>query len=294
MHLRVLSCSILAFVTCGLCRAQVLPSPRDFFTALVARYDPGHKPRAEDLAAISNVLMKQSAGEARATLPSVMAALAHRDDDIKMDALMALFAIGQRPDGAELLKSVVNDISLHLENTTDPRVPRFAVHVLATIHPVPPPEVVPVTLNFVKKTGQDLELQIAVSEILMERAPHDPAALDAIEKLAGTAASRKSRVAMIDAVGRRRSPDQRLTEIVVHSLKDSDPVVRRRAIYHVSRLGSAVRSKAASELQAIAANPNETPEMKRAAQNALSGRKRAVKPAPNHCGHRAVAGHSSA
>jgi len=260
---------LLAIVALSLnCLGQDAASLSKLYQDLIEAEAAGRQ-SATDIAGVLTTVPVRSSGEITEAIPYIISATTHQDDKIKLAGLMALFAIGQRPDGAMLLKPTIATLGNLLENSSDPRVARMAGTILATMHPQPLPEVIAAVLTFVQKTNENMGIQAGVSEILMDWAYDKPGVLAAIDTLARRPLSSNSRIGLLDAIGRKPRPDDRLYKIILVALRDSDAQVRHRAIYQIAQIGSIISGAAAADLQAIAVDPNETPANRIAAQKAL-------------------------
>jgi hypothetical protein len=78
-----------------------------------------------------------------------------------------------------------------------------------------------------------------------------------------------ARSGLLDAIGRHPRPDGRFYKIVVRALSDPDARVRNHAIHQVTNIGPSILPQAATDLQRLAVDPNETPDNRAAAQAAL-------------------------
>jgi len=267
----IISLAMLCVLTCS---SAQLPTPvGDFLAALLRDYGKGPLPKYDYWIAELSQMADSPPATVVGALPSVLEAVSHSDPEVKMIGEMALFVIGQRPDGATLIKPALSAIAGLLEDKSDPRIPRMAGYVLATMHPRPLPEVIPLVLTFVQRSDQNLDNRAILSELLMQWASDQPAALAAIENIAAQPLTPAIHEAFLDAIGRQPGTNERLNALVVAALRDPSSRVRRRAIYHVSRMGAPVLAKAASDLQRIAVDPGETSDNRTAAQKALRGEK---------------------
>jgi HEAT repeat protein len=252
-------------------QAQDELAVRQFIQSLNQMTDTGIPPDQEaSLRALEQVNGLTREAVAR-LFPSVIVALNHRNGDVAMQALMVLFAVGQRSDGAILLRPLIDDIARLLENKSDPRVPRLAGVILATMHPSPPPEIISPIVAFIQKKDQDLENRVIISELLMDHTSNHPEATAAFDALLAENLTPKMRIIFLDAIGRRVNPDEHLRAIVLKSLRDEDSGVRHRALYHVSRMGPETLVRASVDLQRMAVDPSETSENRASARKVLRG-----------------------
>src|ERR1700693_5189849 len=118
--------------------AQNSPSLRDSFRNLVAHYNPT-VPTGDKLLKVSDQVRGASPGEISDAMPSIMSALKHREDAVKLDGVAILMAVSLRSDSAELLKRYVSDIGRLLDSQND-RLQGITVLTFSYLKPEPPPE----------------------------------------------------------------------------------------------------------------------------------------------------------
>ncbi len=271
MARNMLSVLVLAITTALSGSAQIGTSVERYFEQVVNSNDPSAVPSLESAYVVLKQIPDLSSDEVAETVPILMVGLANKFGNVKLHAEAAMLAIGQRPDGATLLKPAISSIAGMLEDKSDPRIPRMAGVVLSTMHPRPLPEIIPLVLTFVQRSDQNLDNRAIMSGFLMQWASDQPEALAAIENVAAQPLTPATREAFLDAIGLERGTNERLNALVAAALRDPSSRVRRRAIYHVSRMGASMLAKAATDLQRIAVDPGETDENRAAAQKALRG-----------------------
>lgn len=120
----------------GTVSAAETPTIRLFFQKLVQNYDPAALPKYEETLKVTDQVAGARPEDISAALPWIAAALAHRDDNVKSDAALALFAIGLRPDSATLLKQHVRIIA-DLFNSQNVRLQSAAAQILGMLKPAP-------------------------------------------------------------------------------------------------------------------------------------------------------------
>src|SRR5664279_2707351 len=90
--------------TAQMAQSQALQSLTGFFQALVQRYDAKTLPSHDEAMEVIEQVDGMRAEDIAKALPAILAAWGHSDDNVKDYAGTTIFAIGERPDGAELLR----------------------------------------------------------------------------------------------------------------------------------------------------------------------------------------------
>ena len=207
---------------------QTPPPVQQFFQALV-RTSPSALPKYENVLKVVDRIPGTAPNEISNAMPDILAALAHQDDNVKSDALLALFAVAQRADSAALLRNHVNVIGHDLltATTTKPETRAGEMVVLGMLKPSPPPEVVPIFLTFLKRT--DAEAQAEGSAVIFELvhiAPENPEVVAAVREFLSRPLDSKSRIDTFNALGTSRVKDAGIISVIITSLDDSDEGVR--------------------------------------------------------------------
>jgi HEAT repeat protein len=266
----------LLFIAAGLAyyahaqTAQRTPSVQEFYQTLVDHYDPSSLPPLETVERVTNQIAGARPNEIAKVLPAVFAALAHQDETVKHFALTALYMVALRPDGAALLRSHINAIGSILTSPI-PETRAGAILVLGTLKPVPPPEVVPIFLTFLKRTDADAQAQgSGIIFELVHIAPENPEVIAAIREFLSRPLDSKSRREALTALGDPRVKDAQIIAMMIASLDDPDQWVRATAIENLMGMRrDAVLQQAEPALQRLANDPKQPPEVTAAAKDAL-------------------------
>src|SRR6266851_7614787 len=208
------------------------PSIQQFFQALV-RTSPSALPKYENVLKVVDQIPGTTPSEISNAMPDILAALAHQDDNVKSDALLALFAVAQRADSAALLRNHVNVIGHDLltATTTKPETRAGEIVILGMLKPSPPPEVVPIFLTFLKRTDPDAQAQgSGVIFELIRIAPENPEVIAAVRDFLSRPLDSKSKRETLVAVGNSQMKDGQIIAMIVASLDDPDESVRITAI----------------------------------------------------------------
>jgi len=205
-------------------------------------------------------------------MPDILAALAHQDDNVKSDALLALFAVAQRADSAALLRNHVDVIGHDLltATTTKPETRAGEIIILGMLQPSPPPEVIPIFLTFLKRTDPDAQAQgSGVIFELVRIAPEDAEVISALRDFLSRPLDSKSKRETLVAVGNSRMKDGQIIAMMVASLDDPDESVRITAIQVLPRVGQQALQQAEPALQRLVNDTNQPANVRAAAKDAL-------------------------
>jgi HEAT repeat protein len=205
-------------------------------------------------------------------MPDILAALAHQDDNVKSDALLALFAVAQRADSAALLRSHVDVIGHDLLNatTTKPETRAGEMAILGMLKPSPPPEVVPIFLTFLNR--RDAEAQAQGSAVIFELvhiAPENPEVVAAVRDFLSQTLDSKSRIDVLNALGNSRVKDAQIIAMMIRALDDPDQGVRFTAAQALAGVGRSALQQAEPTLQRLADDPKQPADVRAAAKEAL-------------------------
>jgi hypothetical protein len=262
---------LLLIVAAAVCvysaRAQT-SSLQGFYKALVDHYDPSSLPTLVDVVKVVNQIPGARLEEITVALPAIMAAFAHRDETVKSYAGIALFAIGSRPDGAELLRRYIDVILHDFSTSSNPHIRTGEMAILGSLRPVPP-EVVPVFLTFLKRTDADTQTQGGVIFELVQIAPENPAVIAAILEFLSRPLDSTSRIGTLNALGNPNIKDVELIAMVITSLDDSDQGVRFTAAQVLGRMGKTAVLQGQTALQRLAGDPKQPANVSAAAKEAL-------------------------
>ncbi len=228
--------------------AQATPSLQEFFQALVEHYNPASLPKYEYVLKVTDQISGARTEDITKALPAILMALAHQDDNVKADAVLALFAISQRPDSAELLKKHIAGIA-NLFNLPNDRLQGAATIIMGSLRPTPPPEILPPLLTFLKRTDRDPQAQGSAVFYLARYAPDKPDVVAAIQEFLSRPLSKSTRIGVLNALGDPRVKDASLIQAVTNSLDDPDLGVRFTAIQVLTRMGPHALLQAEPALQ---------------------------------------------
>ena len=247
------------------------PSVQEFFQALV-RTSPSALPKYENVLKVVDQIPGTAPKEISNAMPDIMAALVYQDDNVKSDALLALFAVAQRADSAALLKNHVDVIGRDLLNatTTKPETRAGEIVILGMLKPSPPPEVVPIFLTFLKRTDADAQAQgSGVIFELVRIAPENPEVISALRDFLSRPLDSKSKRETLVAVGNSRMKDGQIIAMIITSLDDPDESVRITAIQVLPGVGQPALQQAEPALQRLANDPKQSANVRDAAKQAL-------------------------
>jgi len=226
------------------------PSLRRFFQDLVEHYSPSTLPKYDELSRVTSRISTQSPEYTRDALPEIFTALTHPDENVKGDAALALLVISQRPDSAELLSGYIGAIG-SLFDLPDPRLQEMALQILPNLKPIPPPEVFPLLLAFVRRSDRDPRAQAdALRYLLGQTAKRSETVAAAIE-FWSRPMDNSTRISTINALSNSGSADPRVISLVTSSLDDHDFDVRWVAFQGVCRMGPVALRQANLPMQKV-------------------------------------------
>ncbi len=244
------------------------PGLQEFFENMVVNYQPSTLPSYEDFRRAKAQVKGADKREISRALPSIFAALAHRDSRVRVYAASALSDITERPDSAELLKSHIQAIA-SLLNAPQRELQAGASFILSSLRPVPPPEAVAPLLAFVKRTDPDAKAQANAVFALARIAPEQPEVERAIANFLARPLDSGPKIEALNAVGTPRITDPHIIALVAASLDNPDQGVRFTAVQVLTRMGRDAIRQAVPDLERVLARANEAPEVKDAAREAL-------------------------
>ncbi len=258
--------------------AAAQPSLQRYFADLVQNYNPESTPTFDDLLKVQDRIGSMQPAEISAAMPSILTALTHPDDTIKSYALAALFALGLRPDSAALLKDYIKPIADFMNNSTNGRLEGASTQILGMLKPQPPPEVEQVLLAFLRSTDRDLRAQSSAIFFLVRIAPDDIEVIDATKEFLSRPLTREAREGALNAISSAYIRNTRLIAVFIDALTDPDSDVRLTAVQGLQRIGRDAVQQAEPALRELMTRPEEPPEVKAAADEAVKSTTQA--PAP--------------
>lgn len=244
------------------------PTLEAFFNGVLQ--NPSSLPEFEKLHRLTVNIGNIRSQEIVQGLPSVFAALEYQDERVKAYACAALFAIAQRPDGAKLLRSHIDEIGRDLLDSPYESIRAGEVTVLTSLKPVPPPEVVPILLTLLKR--HDASTQAQGSGIIFELlhiAPENQEVIAAIQEFTSRPLNTKSRIDVLNALGNPSVKDAQLIESVATCLDDPDAGVRLTAIQALTRIGIRALRLAEADLIRLTVDPKQPTDVQSSAKQAL-------------------------
>lgn len=202
-------------------------------------------------------------------MPSLLQIIRSSDHQLRSDGLLALFTIGQRQNGADLLREHVREIG-ELLSVDDPTIPSATATFISSIRPSPPVEVVEPLSTFLEKDNANTQTQIGAIYTLVRVAPDDPRVLTGVKKFFGKNLSKTDKESALNALGSKTVAGSSLSSFVYEALKDEDPQVRYTAVQVVSRMGPTAITAARPLLERIVSSPKEADDVKNAARQILT------------------------
>jgi len=243
-------------------------SVKSLFTKMLQLQSKAEMPSNERVLRTVRTLPDDKAAVVRDTLPSILAALSHNDDEVRFNASLALFAISTRSDSSELLQQHLEKIGL-LFSEPNARLQTAGAHILGNLKPLLPQQAISLLTEFITQTGKNAGAQVAAMHFLLRRDPHNPQIVNAVQRFFGLPLTASERGDAIGALSSSRITNVELRRIVMNSLNDPADQVKVAAIRAVSRIGSDALLEAKPKLQKLAIEPSFSPEVRVAAEKAL-------------------------
>ncbi len=235
---------------------------------MVQHYNPSNPPKDEDLLRIADLVPNARSEDISKALPSICAALAYRDERVKLAGAFVLTIVAHRPDSAGLLTSCINGIG-NLLTLPNARLQNAAVGIFGDQRPEPPPEVAPLLLAFLKRTDGDSMSQASALSVLLRIAPEKVEVGTAADNFFARGLDRDTKEFALNGVANSRTKNTHVIDIVIAALSDPDQGIRFIAAEAFARLGRGATLRAEPALQKLISNPDESDQVKTAAKKAL-------------------------
>ena len=247
---------------------QTMPSLQQFFEQLLQHYDSSSLPKYEDVLKVTDRIAGAPPEDIANALPSIFLALAHQDNNVKIDAAFALTVVSRRPDSVRLLQDYIGRIG-NLFDSSDPRLQSTPTIVFLNLKPAPPREVVPPLVAFLKRSDRDPQAQGSAVFALVRIAPENPKVVVAIQEFLSRPLDTKTRIGALNALGNPAVKDAQLIASVIASLHDPDSDVRSTTIQVLTRIGKFALQQAEPDLSRLSVDPEQPAEIQDHAKQAL-------------------------
>ncbi len=201
-------------------------------------------------------------------IPLIAKALENSDPDARRFADWAYAFIAERQDGAVLLAPVFQQILDHLSDT-DPAIAKLNAIVLGSFRTPLPISVVPSLQKFLESRGTYDQTGVLIIRILLKADPQNRDTQRVIlNYLKASDGETEGRI--IELLGLYQVKELDYQNAVLERMSSNYPsFVRQCAIKASERLGVNAVARARPIIQAIAADPAETSEVKEAARSVL-------------------------
>ena len=260
---------ISTYSTCLCAQAsQAQPSLKTFFQVLVQRYDAKALPRFDDAWKVIEQARTMRPEDIANAIPAILAAWGHPDDNVKGYAFTAIFAISERPDGANLLKPYTRAIAGGLDVPSG-RLQGATVMLLARLRPEPDSEAVSLLVAFVKRTDRHPLAQADAFSILLRIAPDNPDLTPALQDFLARPMDERTKEAVINDMANAHTENIVATDYLIRALEDSKEEVRFQAAQAFQRMPRDAVRRAQGPLQRTKERPDEAQEVRDAAKEAL-------------------------
>ncbi|HEY6770652.1 MAG TPA: HEAT repeat domain-containing protein [Candidatus Sulfotelmatobacter sp.] len=217
-----------------------------------------------------NQIGRMSSAEVANALPSIISAFEFKDDTVKGYAALAMFAIGQRPDGATLLRPDVQTIgrglespNVHLQGAT------LQLLAMLMLKPEPQSEAASLLQAFVKRTDRNPIAQADAMSFLLRLAPDNPDLTPTLQKFLARPMDEQTTIAVINGISNSHTENSVATDMLIRSLEDPSEQIRFQAAQGFQEMPKDMITRAKPVLQSLLDRPDESQEVKDAAKEAL-------------------------
>jgi hypothetical protein len=266
---------IMGCTLCLLSQDAIPGSLEQLFRGLLQQHASGKPPSYDDVLKVAYRAEDSQRDDAVKTLPLIMAALNSSNINLQIDASLVLWGFGKRSDAVNLLTAHLSQL-VPLFRSSDERLQMVPVFLFNELRPAPPPEVVPILLEFLAQQNRDAKAQAGAIGVLVHLAPEDPKVTEAARNYLTKARDADTRILVLNALRGSRTSDRRLVEAVIEALQSPDSGVRFTTLQVIPTLGSSTILQAEPALRQLIENPKESDENKALAEQDLQqiGRKR--------------------
>ncbi len=259
---------VLILLSAHLCTsgmAQLQPSVSDFLVGL--RREPDSMPEFNDAIKIVDQIKPMSRSEVQALLPLIFDGLGYEQDAVKLYSALALFAVSLRPDCYVLLEPKLKEILSLLERSDNRLI--MSVPMVVERMNIPRERVLPAYRDFVSDENKPAKAKAPMVCMLTKMDPHSEETLRAITGFVNQSMGTQERIDALNAIGCQPTDDEKLMNLVINSLNDTDSHVRGAAIAVIGRFGKKGADLAADQLAKIAGDADEQPEVRDMADRLL-------------------------
>jgi hypothetical protein len=245
---------------------QDAASLNGFFEALVQR--PEALPSSEEVMRAMGQIATMPSGDIANALPSILTAFRHRDDTVRGYAALAMFAVGERQDGAALLEPYAKAIGDGLD-LSKANLQGFTVQLLAMLKPRPQSETVSLLVSFVKRKDRNPIAQAEAISLLLRVAPDNPDLTPALQDFLARPMDEQTKEAVINSVANSHTENHAAGDMLIGALEDPSEQVRFQAAQAFGRMPRDVVLRGKPALLKVVERADESQEVKDAAKQAL-------------------------
>jgi hypothetical protein len=204
--------------------------------------------------------------EVRDTLPILDRMLKMGNADQRGAAALALFSVGRRPDGTQLLTTYVPDLVAALRDTAL-GVARMSAMTLYNLFPKPVEPIVPAVIQYVSDSAANEEMRSGLVGLLAEYAPRVPEATAAIVSFMREDHSIAVRESALNDIGNAQphAYSSALVSLIIEAI-ERDPATRFTSVQALGRCGRKAAEVAIPVLDRIAHDDQEKPEIRKMAE----------------------------
>jgi len=254
-----------------LCRASDLGQLQQLYEGILHSENDASLPKRESLDTqdMEDRLKALTAEDARALLPIGQECLHSERARVREEGLALFFGISLRLDSAVLLEPYIDDLG-RLLRSPYAALRKPAMFLLAQGLPAPSPRAVKYLRDHMHAASSDAEEVRGIAGTLLYRRPVDPATLHEVLALVHTRDDPSTTAGVVNNLGSFRITAEEALNFIKDGLKNPDSGVRREAVRAISMLDRDVRATFTEELQRVAGDSAEAPDIRKLAQGVLA------------------------
>ena len=258
----------LSAVRAQVSQPQRSPALKAFFQALIGESASKTLPSFNEAMRVIDQTGNMPAEDVADALPAILEAWKHSDDSVKDYAGTAIFAVSERPDGAELLRPYSKAIGGGLDYRSG-RLQGATVMLLARIRPEPGSDTISLLVTFVKRKDRNPLAQADALSLLLRIAPDRPDLTPALEEFLARPMDDQTRDGVINDIANSHTENIVAADFLTHALQHPTESVRFQAAQAFQRMPKDMVLRAKPALDTVVRSADEAEEVKNAASEAL-------------------------
>jgi hypothetical protein len=228
-------------------------------------------PQPEELGSSlnENAMLSLEPGQVTNLLPLARKCLESSRLDVRRVGLSAILGIRFRSDSTALLRPYLGDLEMIAASPTDP-LKRGALYILGSTNPKPSQEAISFLSGRLAAKADLPPETLMIAAAILRAAPEDSALVHKTLVAVRAQSDTRVQIGVLAQLGLIKTRNSEALDFIATSLDSHDPFVRRAAVDSVDRLDSDTKATFFDRLQSIAADPNESQEIRSEAKAALA------------------------